>query len=130
MAQWIPFPGSLAGVDDLETYKMLIYTFTDVFPYVYVRSGFHDVGMHVLGSLDPLEGISMDRLKKRLSKEVITDISEWDTVPLAYFQGIRRLKPPDYVNEMITTDDQPYLEFYLLRTWKNDGKKRFSSNFW
>jgi hypothetical protein len=72
----------------------------------------------------------MNTLKKRLSQEVVEDINEWDAVPLAYFQGVRRFKPLDHVNEMITTDDRPYLEFYLLRTWKKDGKKSFAKNFW
>jgi spermidine synthase len=130
MAQWIPLPGSRAGVDDMETYNMLFYTFTEVFPYVYFQRSFHNIGMHVLGSLEPLEGISMNILKKRLSKEIIADIREWDPVPLAYLQDIRRFKRPELVNEMITTDDRPYLEFYLLRTWKSGGKKSFASNFW
>jgi spermidine synthase len=130
MAQWIPFPGSQAGVDDNETYKMLFYTFTDVFPYVYFQRGYHNVGMHVLGSLEPLENISMHILEKRLSQEVISDIREWDAVPLAYLQGIRRFERTDDVYEIITTDDRPYLEFYLLRTWKMGGKKSFASNFW
>jgi glutaredoxin-related protein len=109
---------------------MLFYTFTDVFPYVYYQRGYNNVGMHVLGSLEPLENISMNILEKRLSNEVIADIREWDNVPLAYLQGIRRFERPDHVNEMITTDDRPYLEFYLLRTWKMGGKKSFASNFW
>ncbi len=129
MAHWIPYPSLHAGVDDAETYKMLVHTFADVFPYVYIQSSYHDFGLHVLGSSEPLD-ISMSNLKQRLSrKEITEDVREWDAVPLAYFQSIRRYKPSDGDNEIVT-DDRPRLEFYLLRTWQQHGKKRFTYNFW
>jgi spermidine synthase len=129
LAHWIPHPGTLGGVDDEDTFNMLVMTFADVFPYVYVQQGFHNVGLHVIGSTAPLE-ISTDLLRNRLShKDVIDDLREWDPVPLDYFQGIRELRLPR-ISHRLVTDDRPRLEFYLLRTWKNGGKKAFAYSFW
>ena len=129
MAHWIPYPAAHAGVDDKETFTMLVHTFADVFPFVYVLRGYHNMGVHLLGSSEPLD-ISMSSLKKHLSiKEIAPDLREWDSVPLAYFQEIKRYKPSDDNNKIIT-DDRPLLEFYLLSTWQRHGEKRFIPNWW
>jgi spermidine synthase len=129
MAHWIPYPGTLSGVDDEATFNMLVQTFADVYPFVLMQRGVHDVGLHVLGSMAPLD-ISMDRVKQRLSiKKVVDDLREWDPVPLDYFQGIRVFQKDTGASDLVT-DDRPRLEFYLLRTWRQAGKKTFIDNFW
>ena len=129
MAHWIPFPGTLSGVDDIATFNMLVQTFAEVYPFVSVQRGVHDVGLHVLGSMEHLE-FSIDRVKQRLStKEVVDDLREWDPVPLGYFQDIKEFRLPTGDRELVT-DDRPRLEFYLLRTWQYGGKKTFIDNFW
>jgi len=129
LAHWIPFVNTAAGVDDEATFGMLVQTFAEAFPYVYGQRGVHNVGLHVLGSLEPLE-LSMDRVRQRLSKkEVVDDLREWDPVSLAYFEQVREYRPPKGVHDLIT-DDNPRLEFYLLRTWYAGGKKTFPINFW
>jgi spermidine synthase len=129
MAHWIPFPGTMSGVDDMETFTMLVQTFTEVFPYVAVQRGYHNVGLHVLGTMQPLD-ISMDRVKQRLlKKETADDLREWDPVLLSYFQDIKAFRPPAGTT-MLITDDRPRLEFYLLRTLQQGGKKMFADNYW
>ncbi len=129
MAHWIPFPGSGSGIDDMITFNMLFQTFADVFPYVYMKRGYSSVGLHVLGSTEPLR-ISMDLLKNRLSrKNIIDDVTEWDPVPFAYFEEILPFERMQVSQETVT-DDHPLLEFYLLRTWKQNGKKVFVYNYW
>jgi len=129
MAHWVPFPHADAGVADMETFKMLVHTFADVFPFVYMQRGYHNVGLHVLGSLQPLD-LSINILKNRLSiKEVAEDIREFDAVPLAYFHGIRAFKITENAS-VIVTDDRPRLEFNLLKTWRKNGGKMFANNYW
>jgi spermidine synthase len=129
MAHWIPFPGSRSGIDDMPTFNMLFQTFADVFPYVYMIRGYHYLGLHVLGSTEPLK-VSMDQLKNRLSsKNIIDDITEWDPVPLAYFEEMRPFVRTRVSQESVT-DNHPLLEFYLLKTWKQNGKKVFVYNYW
>ena len=129
MAHWIPFPGSGSGIDDKPTFNMLFQTFADVFPYVYIINGYHYVGLHVLGSTESLK-ISMVLLKNRLSrKNIIDDVTEWDPVPFAYFEEIHPFVRTQVSQESVT-DDHPLLEFYLLRTWKQNGEKVFVHNYW
>jgi len=129
MAHWLPYPGESAGIDDLDTMAMLVLTFADVFPHVYIRHSVNHMGVHVLGSEEPLE-ISVDLLRKRLlNKGIVDDLREWDPVPIGYFQDIKRFRPP-MITSWLVTDDRPLLEFYLLRTWQKGGKKSFAYNFW
>jgi spermidine synthase len=129
MAHWMPFPGTMSGVDDKGTFVMIVKTFTETFPYVAVLRSYHSTGLHVLGSVEPLD-ISMDRVKQRLMiKEITDDLGEWDRVPLAYFENIKMFRPPAG-DDVIVTDDRPRLEFYLLRTLREGGKKMFVYNYW
>lgn len=129
MAHWIPFPGTKSGIDDWETFRMLVQTFADVFPHVYMQRGYHGIGLHILGTLEPLD-MSMDLLNERLRMQSVRDdINEWDAVPFTYFQGIQ---PYHFlsVSEEVVTDDRPRLEFYLLRTLQQNGKKMFAFSYW
>jgi len=78
---------------------------------------------------EPLD-ISRDRIKQRLWNKVITDnLREWDMVPLSYFQDIKVFRSSLGIN-MLVTDDRPRLEFYLLMTLQQGGKKLSACNFW
>jgi spermidine synthase len=128
MAHWIPYPG-VGGIEDPDTATMLVLTFADVFPYVYIKPSIHRLGLHILGLAEPLE-ISIERVSKRLSNGgVADDLREWDSVPIDYFQDLTRYRAP-MIPGCIVTDDRPLLEFYLLRTWQKAGKKTFAVNYW
>lgn len=55
MAHWIPYPAAEAGVDDWFTFNMLVDTFVSAFPHVSSVPGWHEVGLHLLGSNEPIE---------------------------------------------------------------------------
>ena len=129
MAHWVPNPGTSGGIEDLDTMTMLVLTFADVFPYVYIKPSVSLLGVHVLGSEEPLE-ISIDLLRKRLlNKQIVDDLREWDPVPIGYFQDIKQFRPP-MIRSWRVTDDRPLLEFYLLKTWQKGEKRRFAYNIW
>jgi spermidine synthase len=129
MAHWIPFPYTMSGVDDEETFNMLVQTFMAVFPYVGMKRGYHDVGLHVLGFTEPPD-LSMALVRQRLSqKEISGDLNEWDFVPLSYFENLRVFKST-VGRYPLVTDDRPRLEFYFLRTFLEGGKKTYAYNYW
>ncbi len=128
MAHWVPYPG-IGGVDDLDTTHMLVRTFAAVFPHVWVKLSVNQLGVHVLGSVEPWK-IPADRVGNRLlHREVADDLREWDPVPLDYFREMTEFRAPQDPG-WVVTDDRPLLEFYLLKTWQKGGKKTFPANFW
>lgn len=130
MAHWIPFPGKMGGVDDWKTFNMLVATFREVFPYTYTQTGFHGVGLHVLGSMSPFS-VAADQLPRRIddAAPVKQDLTEWDAVPPEYFRGVTLLRSGTPSVPRVT-DDRPRLEFYLLRTWKEGGEKMYIDHYW
>ncbi len=129
MAHWIPYPDTGSGVDDKETFHMLVQTFAEEFPYVVVQRGVRHVGLHVLGSLEPIDR-SPERIRQRLEdKDVAADLREWDPVEASFFESARDYRPVPGAHA-VTTDDRPLLEFYLLQTVERKGKKLFAYNFW
>ncbi|MBI5205308.1 MAG: fused MFS/spermidine synthase [Nitrospirae bacterium] len=133
MAHWMPFPGTGSGVDDFETHNMLVKTFSQVFPYTYAHRSFNGIGMHIIGSSEPIN-ISAEAITAKLSsKAVYNDITEWEQVPFEFFvEGWVPLTPEYLARSGIPsiTDNEPHLEFFLLRTVKSKGKKMHPVNFW
>jgi len=122
MAQWIPLPGTLAGVDSQEEVVTLLTTFSGVFPYAYAYRGIGASGIHVLGSDAPIE-VSVETIRQRLEDPAIAaDLNERDSVPLSTFQQITAL-PKEAQPPPPLTDDNPALEFYLLRTLRSGTSK-------
>lgn len=132
MAHWFPMPGSGAGVDDLETLKILIKTFAEVFPYTYVHGSFNNFGLHVIGSREPVYSLSEQALVKKLSNKAVSqDMNELERVPVEFVVQGWVAPPRDYLSKQVITDNMPHLEFYLLRTLLNGGKKAHPANiFW
>jgi len=131
MAHWMPFPGTGSGVDDTETLEILVRTFSRVFPYVYLHRSFNGIGIHVLGSMDPIV-ILPEAIRTRLSlKTIADDINEWDQPSLTWLSTEWMVSTPEFTAKSgITTDDEPYLEFYLLRTLLKGGQKESPMSFW
>ena len=131
MAHWMPLPESGFGVDDVETIAMLIRTFAQVFPYTYIHKSLNGNGLHVVGSTEPID-ISAEVIRDKLSNKVVSnDINEWQWVPFDFFSEEWEVLPPKYWIGQVITDNEPHLEFYLLRTLRNGGKKMHPvSNFW
>jgi spermidine synthase len=129
MAHWIPLPGSLAGVDDSYSFRMLLATFKEVYPFSYIMPAWNNVGVHVLGSIKPIE-FSKEKIKGKLEiTSVAQDIFEWEVIPLDYFDKIVPLELPGYQG-LIVTDDHPFLEFNLLRYLRRGTRKSSPLTAW
>jgi spermidine synthase len=131
MAHWIPLPKTIGGgVDDLTTFNMLLHTFATVYPHTVVLTGWHKVGIHVLGSLQPIT-VSKERLQQRLAVETIArDINEWDHVPIDYYLQVTPLDSSAWQELPLVTDDHPLLEFNLLRLWRAGTQKVYPPIAW
>lgn len=127
MAHWMPYPGTASGVDDLQTHDMLVNTFAQVFPSVYVLKSLNKFGLHVIGSMEPIN-ISEETIKSKLSNNAVSiDINEWEQVPFEFFTSEWMVLPPGYLTNPVITDNNPQLEFYLLRTIRSGSKKMHPS---
>ncbi|MBF0316642.1 MAG: fused MFS/spermidine synthase [Nitrospirae bacterium] len=128
-AHWIPVPGK-GGVDDELTFSMLFYTVNTVFPHMYFIMGHNGVGVHVIGSMKPLD-VSVETIMKRLKNpKVAGDLTELEAIPVSFFANI---KPTGNITNSaipVLTDDKPLLEFYLIDFWKRGRKKSYPSVLW
>jgi len=132
MAHWIPLAGSRAGIDDPGTQEMLIRSFADVFPFTYVHMSLKGIGIHIIGSDEPINFDQGTILSRLADPEVKSDINEWGRIPNAFFTtGWFTLPASIYAEELPrVTDNNPLLEFYLIRAIITDQKKMQSVNFW
>jgi spermidine synthase len=129
MAHWIPVPRSGGGVNDWETFSMLLATFAEIYPHRMLVHGWNKIGMHVLGSMEPFQG-GGEYFKQRLASAppaVLKDLNEWDQVPLEYFQPLV-LEYNEHLR--LNTDDRPFLEFNLLRMLRYGTMKDAQVIYW
>jgi spermidine synthase len=130
VAHWIPYGGTQSGVDDEQSFNMLVDTFTGVFPHVYSRPSINEVGLHIVGSFVPLHP-SRDRIAARLAQPAVSaDLNELQPVPLSFFLDVAYTPSRAPSGDLIVTDDRPLLEFYLLRTARNGGRKVLPMHLW
>jgi len=79
-------------------------------------------GIHMLGSMEPIERLDAKTLAARMPESARQDLLEWNAmkdVP-AYLAPVlsREYDMPDSLNpdaSIQVTDDQPFNEYYLLR---------------
>jgi spermidine synthase len=128
-AHWIPFPNTLSGVDDQRSFDMLVDTFAGVFPHVYTIPGVHGIGLHMVGSMAPVD-VTPALLEQRAQQPAVAaDMVELEPYPPGYWRGIQHVEAPA-TDELIVTDDQPLLEFWLVRTALGGDKKVLPYHFW
>lgn len=129
MAHWYPFVGTGSGVDDRETFMSLVKTFSSAFPCVYIKQGYNKMGLHVIGAAEPVKTSPSEIEMRYYSPPVAADLLEWDPVPLDFFSAFPQLsgRAPELPD---LTDDNPYLEFYLLRTLRGGRQKMFPISLW
>ena len=129
MAHWLPFAGTGSGVDDKRSFQMLLNTFRTAFPYVYTLRGYNRVGLHLIGSMQPID-TSIEKIEARLrAPAVARDLRELDDVPVSFFANLAP-EPPPQPELLIVTDDHPLLEFYVLRTVFGGGRKMVPLHSW
>ncbi len=130
LAHWVPYPEAKAGVDDEATALMLMATFAQTFPYVYYHTGLSGIGVHLLGSMTPIDFSAKAVLRRLSDPAVAADVGEWDRVPPGFFlSGWVSPKPGD-LRARIDTDDRPRLEFYLLRALASGRGRLHPMNSW
>jgi len=109
---------------------MLLRTFAQVFPHRRVIQSDPWIGVHVLGSMRPIEA-TREQLEGRLGRPAIgADIAEWGGLPEEYFTNFVEPKGAALQGNVIVTDDRPRLEFNLLRGWKAKSQKTVPPVWW
>ncbi len=130
LAHWLPLPRTGAGVDDWKTFSMLLNTFAQAFPYTLAIQGLEGYGLHVLGSGEPIS-YSLEKIQEKiLIPEIERDLNEWKEIPLKYFSRMIPIDKNKLDPSFVLTDDRPYLEFYLWKTWSNNILKQPHQVFW
>jgi hypothetical protein len=105
-------------VHDVPTFNLMLSTVQRAFPHTYVLLGVNANGVHVLGSHSPLQ-FDMPRLLERLAAPAVArDINEWEPVPVKFFAELRPLPAGQFPSDGQLTDDEPALEFNLIRNWR------------
>ncbi len=130
MTHWIPLPWSKAGVDDWETFGMLLSTFVHAFPYVVEIPSQNRIGVHVVGSMEPID-ISREAIEARLRiPSVARDAGEWTPVTVAYFDLAIPVDRTALEGLSVITDDRPNLEFGWMRAWRSGQRRRMRKVLW
>lgn len=107
------------------TVQAVARSLQDSFPYVRAFGGFHGWGIHFLGSMQPIELGTPEKLANSLSPKAQHDLGEWIQGPSLEalqkcFQVVLSKEAPisSILNpnpKIAITDDQPFNEYYLLR---------------
>lgn len=116
LQMWIP--GNAAP----DTGDAILHSMFDSFPYVRCFPAINGWGVHMLGSMEPIEQFDANQLAARMPEGARRDLLEWyDTTnaPLVLDQILSRefsvkgsLNPDTRIR---ITDDRPYNEYFLLR---------------
>lgn len=107
---------------DSRTDQAIIRSMYTSFPYVRCFGSVEGWGMHLLGSMQPIEIPPIDQLIARFPPAAKADLVEWNP----------RIRPAEFLNHVLknefdpksvldakfddqVTDDRPFNEYYLLR---------------
>jgi len=116
------FPGG-----ERATLQAVVRSLDESFPHVRCFGGVHGWGVHLLGSMQPIEPATAEELAAHMPPKARQDLMEWMDVKQyptlsSYFQQVMSCEAPiaSGLNPDPTiqiTDDQPFNEYYLLREW-------------
>ncbi len=108
--------------NEFSTCQAIVRSFHESFPYMRCFRGVEGFGVHLLGSMDPIENLTAEQLSARLPDGAKKDLLEWsDSSDLpGYLNQVmsHELAARDALNpnpEIRITDDHPYNEYFLLR---------------
>jgi hypothetical protein len=110
------------GDRDVETGQAALRSMAESFPYVRCFSSVTGWGVHMLGSMEPIELRDAGQLAGRMPESARRDLLEWSpTNNAAAYLGrvvagefsVAQALNPDTAIEI--TDDRPFNEYYLLR---------------
>jgi spermidine synthase/MFS family permease len=113
------FPGG-----EKATAQAVLRSIHDSFPYVRAFDSVEGWGTHLLASMEPIEKLSADQLVARMPENAKNDLLEWSrskdapayvNIVLSHEISISSVLNPDPAIRI--TDDQPYNEYFLLRSF-------------
>jgi len=114
---WLPYGEKM-------TAQAAVRSVYNSFPHVRCFPSVEGWGVHLLGSMDPIESLTPDQLVARMPAMAQKDLLEWTTnqVALNYLGPVvsKEIAPEVFLNsnpEVIITDDDPLNEYFLLRRW-------------
>jgi spermidine synthase len=121
LQMWFP------GDDEVETAQAVLRSFSESFPHVRCFESVAGWGMHMLGSMEPIEAFSASELAARMPENARRDLLEWnpDTDAPAFIGLVLQreysvsasLNPNAAIQ---VTDDRPFNEYFLLRHLRRD----------
>jgi spermidine synthase len=131
LAHWIPSPGN-SGVDDEETFRLLVNTVATSFSHAVILKGYAGFGFHVLGSQEPLvrDRDWFERRLGALDPRVRADLQEWDPVTAETLATLEELKVRQAPPVKVLTDNDPTLEFYLVHLLSSGRPKSYPQVIW
>lgn len=106
------------------TQSAVARSISESFPYVVALPSVMRWGIHFLASMEPFDDVTAEQLLARMPEAARRDLVEWN--PGVNIQGVFRtlLAHRKSVEDMCAiypdvriTDDRPFNEYYLLRTW-------------
>jgi spermidine synthase len=109
---------------ELATEQAVLRSLRDSFPYVQCFGSLGDRGTHMLASMEPIMMFASKALASVMPIDASRDLLEWSPSPdlPAYLQEVlsksipvERVLNPD--PKIRITDDHPYNEYFLLRSW-------------
>ncbi len=112
------FPGG-----DPLTDQAVLHSFQGSFPYVHYSCSVEGWGVHMLGSVDPIENLTPGQAVARMPLAAKQDLMEWsNTNNLTNYWA--EVLSRDFPSEAFLipnpgirlTDDRPYNEYFLLRS--------------
>ena len=116
LQMWFP------GDNEAETGQAVASSFQESFPQVRWFPSVEGWGVHMLGSMEPMEQLDAGELAARMPESARQDLLEWNDVkdaPAFLGRVLTHEYPiPDRRNldaAIQVTDDQPYNEYYLFR---------------
>ncbi len=116
LQMWFP------GDEELKTDQAVVRSIHESFPYVRCFGSVVHVGIHMLGSMEPIEQLDAGQLAARMPESAQKDLVEWAPGKTAssylaevlnYEYAVPMILNPD--PSVQVTDDRPFNEYYLLR---------------
>jgi predicted membrane-bound spermidine synthase len=120
LQMWYP------GDKEIVTGQAVIRSIHESFPYVRCFPSVFGWGVHMLGSMEPIEPLDAWQLAARMPENARQDLLEWNVSKdapaylgqvLTNEYSVAALLNPDA--EIQVTDDKPFNEYFLLRQLKN-----------
>jgi spermidine synthase len=110
---------------DLMSDVAVVRSVYSSFPYVRSFPSIIPNGVHMLCSMEPIEHLTVEQLLARMPPGAKKDLMQWagNSAPAQYLGNVvsnevptEKLLNPD--PSIRVTDDKPYNEYYLLRSWR------------